>query len=327
VFENGTFDIHCTPRPSTVYLCPSPLYHAAPLAWTVGIQAVGGTAIVMPNFVAETVLESIERYRVTHAQFVPTHFVRLLRLPSNVRSQFDLSSLRSVVHTGAPCAPAVKREMIGWLGPIIHDYYGSSEGAGVTTVDSITWLNKPGTVGTPIVGRPHILDDEGRELPCGEIGTIWFEGINQFQFHDNAKATADFLNEKGWGSVGDVGYLDEDGYLYLADRKHHMIISGGVNIYPQEIENELIRHNAIADVAVIGVPNAEYGEEVKAVVQLTSGIAATEPLKDEIIAFCRTKLAGYKCPRTVDFVSELPRLPNGKLLKRRLRDTYGQKRS
>jgi acyl-CoA synthetase (AMP-forming)/AMP-acid ligase II len=217
--------------------------------------------------------------------------------------------------------------MINWLGPIIHDYYGSSEGAGVTTVDSVTWLKKPGTVGKPISGRPHVLDDDGHELPCGEIGTIWFEGIERVQYHNDAKATADFANERGWGSVGDVGWLDEDGYLFLADRKHHMIISGGVNIYPQEVENELALYPAIVDAAVIGVPNAEYGEEVKAVIQLAAGITATDALKDQILAFCHTRLAGYKCPKTIDFVAELPRLPNGKLLKRRLRESYAGVRS
>jgi long-chain acyl-CoA synthetase len=309
---------------ATVYLCPSPLYHAAPLAWTVGVQAAGGTVIIMPKFDAETFLDSIERYRVTHAQVVPTHFVRLLRLPVEIRSRFDLSSLQSVVHTGAPCAPEVKREMIAWFGPIIHDYYGSSEGAGVTTVDSTTWLKKPGTVGKPISGQPHVLDDDGRELSYGEIGTIWFEGIERVQYHNDDKATTDFANEKGWGSVGDVGWLDEDGYLFLADRKHHMIISGGVNIYPQEIENELVLYPEIVDAAVIGVPNAEYGEEVKAVIQLAAGITGSDALKDQILAFCRTRLAGYKCPRSIDFVAELPRLPNGKLLKRRLRETYAE---
>jgi acyl-CoA synthetase (AMP-forming)/AMP-acid ligase II len=307
---------------TTIYLCPSPLYHAAPLAWSVGIQAVGGTVILMPRFDAELALESIERHRVTHAQFVPTHFVRLLRLPDDTRSKYDLSSLKSVVHTGAPCAPEVKREMISWFGPIIHDYYGSSEGAGVTTVDAATWLKKPGTVGKAIVGRAHILDDDGRESPCGVVGTIWFEGIDRVAYHDDAKATAALFNDRAWASVGDVGWLDQDGYLYLTDRKNHTIISGGVNIYPQEVENALVLHDAISDVAVIGVPNKEYGEEVKAVVQLATGVAASQSLKDEILSFCRARLAAYKCPRTVDFVSELPRLPNGKLLKRRLRDHY-----
>ena len=306
-----------------VLLTPAPLYHAAPMGWSLAAQGLGATVVVMERFDAEAVLAAIERHRVTHMQCVPIHFIRLLRLPPEVRARYDLSSLRRIIHAAAPCPPDVKRAMIAWLGPIIDEYYSATEGAGFAIVSAEEWLRKPGTVGRPVHGGVHILDEAGAELPPGEPGLIYFEQVEPFAYHNDPAKTADFFNDKGWGCNGDIGWLDEDGYLFLADRKSHMIISGGVNIYPQEIENLLLGHPAVGDVAVIGVPNAEYGEEVKAVVELRAAASRPdEALAQEIIGFCRETLAGFKCPRSVDFVEHLPRHENGKLLKRELRARY-----
>ena len=316
-----------------VYLCPAPLYHAAPLTWSMSTHALGGTVSLLESFDAELVLRTIERDRITHAQFVPTHFIRLLKLPEETRHRYDLSSLRFVTHAAAPCPVEVKRAMIEWWGPIIHEYYSGSEGAGFVTLDSAEWLAHPGSVGRPkvVYGASAKREDDatgvrivdlesGEELPQGEVGLIYFADAEHFEYHKDPGKTAEFFNDKGWGTLGDMGWLDDEGYLYLADRKSHMIISGGVNIYPQEIEAALAMHPEVVDVAVIGVPNDEFGEEVKAVVQTS---AAPDPgLADELIAFCRERIAHYKCPRTIDFVDSLPRLPNGKLLKRELRQTY-----
>jgi long-chain acyl-CoA synthetase len=308
--------------PETVYLCPAPLYHAAPSAWSTTAQRLGATVIVMERFEPERCLELIERYKVTHAQFVPTHFVRMLKLPPEQRAAHDLSSLRVVVHAAAPCPIEIKRQMLDWWGPIIHEYYAGSEGVGFCSITPQQWLAHPGSVGVPLVGAVHILDEDGNELPPGEAGQVWFESDHTFEYHNDPAKTAEAYNERGWSSLGDIGYVDGDGYLYLTDRASHMIISGGVNIYPQEVENELVMHPAVADVAVIGVPNAEFGEEVKAVVIVADRASAGEALADELIAHCRQRLAHYKCPVSVDFVDELPRLPSGKLLKRRLREQY-----
>ncbi|MET0987381.1 MAG: acyl-CoA synthetase [Steroidobacteraceae bacterium] len=307
---------------NTVYLSPAPLYHAAPLGWSMAAQGHGGTVIAMERFDAENVLRTIERYRVTHAQFVPTHFFRLLQLPGEVRARYDLSSLRMVVHAAAPCPIDVKERMIQWWGPIIHEYYSASEGGGFTAIDPQEWLRKKGSVGRSLLGPMHIIGEDGRELPAGEVGLIYFENAEPFEYHKAAEKTAEYFNDRGWGTMGDMGWVDADGYLFLADRKSHMIISGGVNIYPQEIENLLAVHPKVADVAVIGVPNAEFGEEVKAVVIPAAGCTADDELAHELIEYCREHAAGYKCPRSVDFVSTLPRLENGKLLKRELRKRY-----
>jgi long-chain acyl-CoA synthetase len=307
---------------ASTYLCPAPLYHAAPLGWTTTAQRLGATVVVMERFDALETLRAIERYRVTHAQFVPTHFVRMLKLDEQQRNTVDVSSLRTVVHAAAPCPVDVKRQMLDWWGPIIHEYYAGSEGNGFCAIDSHQWLAHPGSVGVPVVGVVHILDDDGTELPTGEAGQIWFESDATFEYHNDPEKTKHAFNDRGWSSLGDIGYLDKDGFLYLTDRASHMIISGGVNIYPQEVENELTLHPAVADVAVIGVPNADLGEEVKAVVLPTDPTAAGEDLGRELIAFCRSRLAHYKCPVTVDFVDDLPRLPTGKLLKRELRSRY-----
>jgi acyl-CoA synthetase (AMP-forming)/AMP-acid ligase II len=311
------FDAHAR------YLCPAPLYHAAPIGWSIATQRMGGTVVVMERFDAVGALDAIERHAITHAQFVPTHFVRMLKLPAEDRARHDLSSLRMVVHAAAPCPVEVKRQMLEWWGPIVHEYYSGSEGSGFCAIGPEEWRTHPGSVGRAIAGTIHVLDEDGRrELAAGEIGQIWFESDAAFEYHNDPAKTASVFNDRGWSTLGDVGYVDGDGYLYLTDRVSHMIISGGVNIYPQEIENLLVLHPAVADVAVIGVPDEEMGEAVKAVVLPADGAAAGDALAAELIAYCRAHLAGFKCPRSVDFVDELPRLPTGKLLKRVLRDRY-----
>jgi acyl-CoA synthetase (AMP-forming)/AMP-acid ligase II len=306
----------------TVYLCPAPLYHAAPIAWSMGAQRLGGTVVVMDRFEPLAALELIERFGVTHVQMVPTMFVRLLKLSEEERGRFDLSSLRSVIHAAAPCPVEVKARMIEWLGPVVHEYYSSSEGAGFTMIDPEEWLAHPGSVGRSVGGPLHILDENGVELPAGEIGTVWAEGSPRFEYHNDPEKTAGAWNDRGWSSLGDMGSLDPDGYLYLSDRRTNLILSGGVNIYPQEVENELALHPAVLDVAVIGVPDPEMGQQVKALVQPADPSRAGPGLEAELMAYCRGRLAGFKCPRSVEFVDELPRLPSGKLAKRLLVDRY-----
>jgi long-chain acyl-CoA synthetase len=308
--------------PDTVYLCPAPLYHAAPLGWTTAAQRLGGTIVLMEKFDPLQCLELIERHRVTHVQFVPTHFIRMLKLTDEERHRHDHSSLQMVVHAAAPCPAEVKRQMIEWWGPIINEFYAGSEGNGFCAIDSAQALTHPGSVGKALLGVVHVCDEDGNELPTGEAGQIWFESESRFEYHNDPAKTAGAYNDRGWSSLGDIGYLDAEGYLYLTDRASHMIISGGVNIYPQEVENELTLHPKVTDVAVIGVPNADLGEEVKAVVIAADPAEAGPELGAELIAYCRARLAHYKCPVSVDFVDELPRLPTGKLLKRQLRDRY-----
>jgi long-chain acyl-CoA synthetase len=278
--------------------------------------------VVMEKFDPEQTLALIERHRVTHTQMVPTMFVRMLKLDEPIRTKYDVSSLQQVIHAAAPCPVEVKRQMLDWWGPIISEFYSSSEGAGATFVTAVDWLEHPGTVGKSMLGAIHILDDDGTELAPGAIGTIWADAPQRFDYVNDADKTREQHNERGWTTVGDVGYLDEDGYLFLTDRKANMIISGGVNIYPQEIENVLIGHPRVYDVAVFGVPNPDFGEEVKAVVQPDSMAEAGPELAAELMAHCRRHLAGYKCPRSIDFDPELPRTDAGKLYKRRLRDRY-----
>ncbi|WP_099021592.1 acyl-CoA synthetase [Mycolicibacterium palauense] len=305
----------------SVYLCPAPLYHSAPLVGSMSWQRVGATVIVMEKFDPRECLELIERHRVTDAQFVPTMFVRMLRMSRPERQRYDLSSLRRVLHTAAPCAVAVKRQMLQWWGPIIDEYYSGTEDLGATFISAQEWLAHPGSVGRPMQDC-HIVGSDGEELPAGEVGVVYFAGGRRFQYHNDPGKTASVVNDRGWRTLGDMGFLDPDGYLYLTDRQSHMIISGGVNIYPQEVENLLTAHPAVADVAVIGVPDEEMGEAVKAVVQPAAPAAANADLGIELLAYCRAALAAYKCPRTLDFVDELPRDPNGKLYKRLLRDRY-----
>jgi acyl-CoA synthetase (AMP-forming)/AMP-acid ligase II len=307
---------------STVYLSPAPLYHSAPLRFTMGVHRLGGTVVVMDRFDPEQFLALVERHRVTHTQVVPTMFVRLLKLPPEVRARYDTSSLRVVVHAAAPCPVEVKRQMIDWWGPVLHEYYAGTEGNGFVYCNSEMWLGHPGTVGRPLNCVVHICDESGEEVPTGEEGTIYFEGGAAFEYHNDAAKTRESRHPRGWSTLGDVGRVDDDGFLYLTDRKAYMIISGGVNIYPQEAENLLTLHPAVFDVAVIGVPNDDFGEEVKAVVQPVDWAAAGPELADELIAYCRQHLADVKCPRSIDFEPELPRHPTGKLYKRLVRDRY-----
>jgi acyl-CoA synthetase (AMP-forming)/AMP-acid ligase II len=306
----------------SVYLSPAPLYHAAPLRFCRTLQRLGGTVVVMEHFDPLAMLTAIERHRVTFTQVVPTMFVRLLKLAPEERARFDVSSLESVVHAAAPCPVPVKEQMIEWWGPIIHEYYAGTEGNGFCYVGSADWLEHKGTVGRPILGTLHIVDEDGVEVPAGEVGTVYFESDATFEYHNDPEKTASSRLANGWSTLGDMGKVDEDGYLYLTDRKAYMIISGGVNIYPQEAENVLTMHPAVLDVAVFGVPDDEMGESVKAVVQPVDLDAAGPDLEQALIAYCRTHLAGYKCPRSIDFRAELPRHPTGKLYKRLLRDEY-----
>jgi long-chain acyl-CoA synthetase len=308
--------------PHSVYLSPAPLYHAAPLGWSLGTQRLGGSVVIMDRFDPVETLRLIEAHRVTHVQMVPTMFVRLLKLTEEERRRYDLSSLRCVIHAAAPCPVDIKRQVIEWLGPIVFEYYAGSEGNGFTLIGPEEWLAHPGSVGRPLGGAVHILDDDGAELPPGEVGTVWFEGRAAFSYHNDPDKTAAAFNARGWSTLGDLGHLDGEGYLYLSDRRTNLILSGGVNIYPQEVENELALHPAVLDVAVIGVPDPEMGQQVKAVVQLADPTLAGAELEAELISYCRARLAGYKCPRSVDFVEELPRLPSGKLAKRHLIDRY-----
>ena len=306
----------------TVYLSPAPLYHSAPLRFNMAVQRVGGTCVIMESFDAERALQLIGEYRATHSQWVPAMFVRMLKLPPAVREQYDLSSMRIAIHAAAPCPVPIKEQMIAWWGPAIVEYYAGTEGNGFCHINSRQWLEHKGSVGTPLFGSVHILDDDGAELPAGGIGTIYFADGPEFEYLNDAEKTAQSRSPKGWTTLGDIGYVDDEGYLYLTDRKAHMIISGGVNIYPQEAENLLITHPRVNDVAVIGVPSAEFGEEVKAVVQPVAMSDAGSEFESELIGFCRARLSHIKCPKSIDFEPELPRHANGKLYKRLLRERY-----
>ena len=315
-------------RDGMTYLSPAPLYHSAPQAAVSLAMRFGATTIVMERFDPEDYLALVEKHRVTHSQLVPTMFSRLLKLPRDVREKYDLSSLEIAIHAAAPCPPQVKAQMIDWWGPIIHEYYGATEGLGFTACDSAEWLAHRGTVGRIMLGDLHVLDEAMQPVPPGQSGTLWFKTATPFEYFNDPEKTRDARSPDGtMSTVGDVGYV-EDGFLFLTDRATFMIVSGGVNIYPQETENLLITHPKVADAAVFGVPNEDLGEEVKAVVQPAEGIDGDDVLAAELIDFCAKNLSRQKCPRSIDFVEELPRLPTGKLYKRLLRDRYwGDRRS
>jgi long-chain acyl-CoA synthetase len=308
--------------PTSIYLSTSPLYHAAPLRWAMTIHRLGGTVVIMEQFDAEQALSLIETYHITHATWVPTHFVRLLKLPEETKHRYKLTSLKAVIHAAAPCPVPVKQAMIDWWGPIIHEYYSGTESCGITALSSQEWLQKPGSVGRAVLGELKITDDDGNELGPGQVGQVYFANGPRFEYHNAPEKTADAYNRFGWATLGDIGKSDEDGYLYLTDRKSFMIISGGVNIYPQEIENLIITHPKIADVAVIGAPDEEMGEKVVAIVQPEDWNDAGPALAEELRLFTRNQLGGLKCPRLFDFMEELPREPTGKLMKRLLRQRY-----
>jgi acyl-CoA synthetase (AMP-forming)/AMP-acid ligase II len=315
----------CGMGSDSIYLSPAPLYHAAPLRFNMMAIVLGGTSIIMESFDAEQFLKLVETHKVTQSQLVPTMFVRMLKLPDEVRARYDVSSLKGAIHAAAPCPVDVKTRMIEWWGPILIEYYAGSEGNGVTVSNSREWLAHRGTVGRAVVGKVKILDENDEEVPAGEIGTVYFADAPEFSYHNDPDKTKRAYNSRGWSTLGDVGYLDGEGYLYLTDRKSYMIISGGVNIYPQETEDVLITHPDVADVAVFGVPNEEMGEEVKAVVQPHDMARAGKALEEQLMLFCRQKLSPIKCPRSIDFEAELPRTPTGKLVKRHLRDRYWPK--
>ena len=307
-----------------VFMSPAPLYHAAPLQFCMAQHRMGGTVLLLDRFDAETCLELIQRYRVTHTQMVPTMFIRLLRLPDDVKARYDISSLKIIVHAGAPCPVPVKQALIDWLGPIVHEYYSGSEGFGRTVISSQEWLAHPGSVGRAIHGVIHICDEDGEELPAGEKGTIYFDSDIYYEYHKDPAKTQGARNPRHpeWRTYGDIGFVDVENYLYLTDRKAFMIISGGVNIYPQEAENLLSSHPEIADAAVFGVPDPEMGEQVMAVVQPVDWNRAGDDFAAEIIDWCRQRLAHFKCPRRIAFERELPRHATGKLQKTPLRDRY-----
>jgi fatty-acyl-CoA synthase len=308
--------------PDTIYLSPAPLYHAAPLRWSMTVLRLGGTVVVMQHFSPLTALAAIETYGATASQWVPTHFVRMLKLSEEDRSRFDLSTLRVAIHAAAPCPIPVKEAMIAWWGPVLYEYYAGSEGNGLTTINSEQWLAHKGSVGKAAYGVLHICNEAGEELGPDEEGLVYFEGGGQFEYHNDPGKTAEARNAQGWTTLGDIGRIDAEGYLYLTDRKSFMIISGGVNIYPQEIENRLITHPRVADVAVIGGPCPEMGERVVAVVQPVDMAEAGPDLAEELTAWCRAELSGVKTPRQIDFTQQLPRHATGKLYKRLLRDRY-----
>ncbi|NKB39949.1 MAG: AMP-binding protein [Ilumatobacter sp.] len=307
------------------YLSPAPFYHAAPLRFCMSMHAIGASIVAMENFDAEGYLQLVEEHKITHSQVVPTMFVRMLKLDDNVRTKYEISSLECVIHAAAPCPIPTKKSMMDWFGPVIHEYYAGSEGNGFVYASPEAWLAHEGTVGSALNCTLHICGEDGEELPQGQSGTVFFDGGGEFEYHNDPEKTKSSRHPNGWSTLGDVGYLDADGFLYLTDRKAYMIISGGVNIYPQEAENILVTHDKVIDVAVFGVPNDDYGEEVKAVVQpreMPVDDEAAQVLAGELIQFCKNNIADVKCPRSIDFRSELPRHPTGKLYKRILKDEY-----
>ncbi len=309
-------------HPDAVYLSPAPLYHTAPSVWSMTVQAGGITTVVLEKFDPEGCLDAIQRHHVTHGQFVPVMFTRMLKLPEAKRNSFDMSSLERVMHAAAPCPVEIKKQMIDWWGPIVDEYYASSEAIGSTLISADEWLAHPGSVGKPMNCQLHILDEDGNELPPGQAGEIYFEGGFSFEYLNDAEKTAASRDRHGWSTVGDVGYVDEDGYLFLTDRRHHMIISGGVNIYPQEAENLLVTHPKVLDAAVFGIPDDEMGQSVKAAVQTVDPADATGDFADELLVWLRERLAHYKCPKSISFEAQLPRTDTGKMFKHELVKKY-----
>ena len=307
---------------STVYLSTAPFYHTAPVRFNMNVLRAGGHCVMMEKFDAELALQAIEQFKVTHAQFVPTMFIRMLRLPDDVRAKYKLRSMRHAIHAAAPCPATVKQAMIDWWGPILYEFYSGTELVGRTSLDSHEWLAHPGSVGRAEIGQIRIVGDDGRELGVGENGVIYFSGGPKFEYHNDPEKTRGAYNAQGWATYGDIGHVDAEGYLYLTDRLANTIVSGGVNIYPQEAENVLHSHPAVLDVAVVGVPDADFGEAVKAVVQLQPPHQASPELAAELLAHCRARISSIKCPRTVDFVATLPRAESGKLLKRLVKAQY-----
>ena len=310
----------------SIYLSPAPLYHAAPLRWSMIVHRLGGTVVVMERFDSEAALATIERYKINAGQFVPTHFVRMLKLPAETRARYDVSTIKCAIHAAAPCPVPVKHAMIEWWGPVLFEYYAGTEGNGSTFITSPEWLTKPGSVGRAMAGIVHICDEQGDEVAPGAEGQVFFEpadpAAKPFEYHNDPVKTAESRNKHGWTSLGDVGRLDEDGYLFLTDRKSFMIISGGVNIYPQEIENLLVTHPKVADAAVVGAPDADMGEKVVAVIQPLDWADAGPALAEELLAYLAPQLSRIKLPRQIDFMEQLPREATGKLYKRHLRDAY-----
>jgi long-chain acyl-CoA synthetase len=313
-------------HPDAVYLSPAPLYHTAPSVWSMQTQAGGITTVVLEKFDPQGALDAIQKHRVTHGQFVPVMFTRMLKLPAAVRDSYDVSSLERVMHAAAPCPVEIKKQMIDWWGPIVDEYYASSEAIGSTLILAEDWLTHPGSVGKSMMTPLHILDEDGNELPPGQAGEIYFEGGADFEYLNDPAKTASSRDAHGWKTVGDIGYLDEDGYLYLTDRRHHMIISGGVNIYPQEAENMLVTHPKVMDAAVFGVPDDDMGQRVKGVVQTVDQADATDEFAEELLGWLRERLAHYKCPRSISFEAQLPRTDTGKLYKQGLIEKYSTPR-
>lgn len=309
-------------HPDAVYLSPAPLYHTAPSVWSMQTQAGGITTVILEKFDAEGALDAIQKHRVTHGQFVPVMFTRMLKLPESVRNSYDVSSLERVMHAAAPCPVEIKKQMIDWWGPIVDEYYASSEAIGSTLITAEDWLTHPGSVGKPMMAALHILDEDGNELPAGQAGEIYFEGGMDFEYLNDPGKTASSRDAHGWKTVGDIGYVDEEGYLYLTDRRHHMIISGGVNIYPQEAENMLVTHPKVMDAAVFGIPDDEMGQRVKGVVQTVDPADATDEFAEDLLAWLRDRLSHYKCPRSISFEAQLPRTDTGKLYKQSLIEKY-----
>jgi acyl-CoA synthetase (AMP-forming)/AMP-acid ligase II len=307
-----------------IYLSTAPLYHSAPLRYNAMMHRSGATSVIMPRFDAELSLKLIEQHAVTHSQWVPTMFVRLLRLPEAVRDAYNLASHRVAVHAAAPCPEDIKRQMLIWWGPIVYEYYSGTEGNGQTAISPEEWLAHPRSVGRPVLGELRILDEAGRELPPGQAGRVYFSGGPRFEYYKDPEKTAEAYNDRGWSTLGDIGHVDAEGYLYLTDRASHMIISGGVNIYPREVEDVLVSHPAIQDAAVFGIPNAEFGEEVKAAVELATGFecSTAEITEQQLIDYCRDRLAHLKCPKSIDFHDALPRHQTGKLYKEVLKRPY-----